>query len=160
MESSPIVTYGNDVLRAHAQEVEFDDEVRALIERMYEIMVEARGYGLAAPQIGISKRIFVYDIGEGHHALVNPKILSTSGEETSIEGCLSIPGLQGEVARAARVTITGINEEGKTVKIKGEGLLARVFQHEMDHLDGRMFIDRADPDTLETVPLHDEDEEE
>lgn len=161
MDQDTIVKYGEDILRSRAADIkEFDDEIRELIPRMYEIMVEARGLGLAGPQIGIPKRIFVYDVGEGRHALINPEMVSGSGEEWGIEGCLSIPGLQGEVPRAERVTVAGINEEGKKVKIKAEGLLARVFQHEMDHLDGTMFIDRADPETLETVPLNEEIEHE
>jgi peptide deformylase len=154
MESGEIVRYGDPVLRTRAEEIkELDDEVRALIHRMYAIMAEARGLGLAGPQIGISRRILTYDIGEGPHALINPKMLRSSGEQVAVEGCLSIPGLQGEVARAERVTVTGTDENGEKVKIKAEGLLARVLQHELDHLDGTIFVDRADPDTLETVPL-------
>ncbi|MGC8862058.1 MAG: peptide deformylase [Armatimonadota bacterium] len=159
METDEIVTYGDNVLRTRAQEVaEFDDETRALIERMFDIMAANRGLGLAAPQIGISKRVFVYDVGEGRHALVNPRLTKTSGEIIGVEGCLSIPGLQGQVPRYERVTVTGINEEGKKVKIKAEGLLARVFQHEMDHLDGMLFVDRADPDTLEIVTAEETDQ--
>lgn len=154
MEPGEIVTYGEDVLRARADEVtDFESEARGLIPEMYEIMARSRGLGLAAPQIGISKRIFTYDVGDGPHALVNPRIIRATGEEVGVEGCLSIPGLQGEVPRAARVTITGLNEEGRKVRIRAEGMLARVFQHEMDHLDGALFIDRADPETLETVPV-------
>jgi peptide deformylase len=123
-------------------------------------MAQNRGLGLAAPQIGVSKRVFVYDVGEGQHAVVNPRIVKRSGEEVSIEGCLSIPGLQGEVPRALRVTITGLDENGEKVKIKAEGLLARVFQHEIDHLDGMMFVDRAYPESLETVTVEDEADEE
>lgn len=161
MECEEIVRYGNPILRQRAEEIEgFGEEIKALIERMYVVMAEARGYGLAGPQIGVSKRIFTYNIGEGPHALLNPKILKSSGEEIGVEGCLSVPGLQGDVARAAKVVISGIDETGEKVKIKADGLLARVFQHETDHLDGTIFIDRADPDTLETVPLDDEDEEE
>jgi len=149
------------VLRARAEEIEeIDDEIRELIQRMYVIMAEARGLGLAGPQVGVSKRIFTYDIGEGPHALINPKILRSSGEETGTEGCLSIPGLQGDVTRAERVTVSGINENGDKVKIKAEGLMARCFQHEIDHLDGKVFVDRADPDTLETVPIEEEELEE
>ncbi|MHB9037280.1 MAG: peptide deformylase [Armatimonadota bacterium] len=160
MEASKIVTYGNEILRKRADEVaEFNDEIRNLIELMYEALVESRGLGVAGPQVGVSKRIFVYDVGEGQHALINPVLLSSRGEEWGFEGCLSVPGLQGEVPRAEHVVVTGIDEEGKKVKIKANGLLARVFQHEMDHLDGTIFIDRADPDTLETVPLHDDEEE-
>ena len=154
-----IVTYGNEVLRAHAKEIEeFNDEIEDLIERMYEIMVDSRGLGLAGPQIGLAKRIFVYDVGEGQRAMINPKIVSSDGEELGIEGCLSIPGLQGKVSRATNVTIRGINEEGKKVKIEATDLLARIFQHEMDHLDGMLFTDRADPETLETIPVEAEPE--
>ena len=157
MEISEIVRYGNPVLRKRADEIkEFDDEIRALIQRMYVIMAEARGLGLAGPHIGISKRIFTYDIGEGPHALVNPRVVRTGGEEIAVEGCLSIPGLQGEVPRAERITVAGLDENGDKVKIKAEGMLARVFQHELDHLDGTVFVDRADPDTLETVPLEEQ----
>jgi len=159
MDHSEIVTYGESVLRSRAEEVaEFNSDVRELIQRMYRVMEESRGLGLAAPQIGVAKRVFVYDVGEGKHALVNPRMLKASGEEIGIEGCLSIPGLQGEVPRSERVVVSGIDENGNKVKIKAQGLLARVFQHEMDHLDGTMFIDRADPDTLETVSVNDEDE--
>lgn len=161
MESTGIVTYGNDILRARAGEIEkFDQEVKSLIERMYQVMAEARGLGLAGPQVGVSKRIFVYDVGEGPHALINPVMVGSSGEEIASEGCLSIPGLQGDVPRAERVTVTGIDETGSKVKIRAEGLLARVFQHEMDHLDGTMFVDKADPETLETVSLKEDEEEE
>lgn len=160
METNEIVRYGDPVLRQKTEDVkEFDDEIRALVERMYVIMAEARGLGLAAPQVGVSKRVFTYDIGEGPHAIINGKFLSSSGEDIGAEGCLSIPGLQGDVARAERVTIAGLDENGKKIKIKAEGLLARVFQHESDHLDGTMFVDKADPDTLETVPLNDDEDE-
>lgn len=160
MQANEIVTYGNDILRREAEEIqELDDGVRDLIQHMYQVMADARGLGLAGPQVGVGKRIFVYDVGEGPHALINPQMLKSSGEEVGIEGCLSIPGLQGEVPRFERVVVTGIDENGNKVKIKAQGLMARVFQHEMDHLDGKMFIDRADPDTLETVPVDDGEEE-
>jgi len=161
MKPAEIVTYGTDLLRQTSEEIaEFDEETKSLLETMYEAMVKYGGLGLAAPQIGISKRVFVYDVGEGQHALINPKIVKRSGEEYSIEGCLSIPGLQGEVPRAYRVTVAGIDENGNKVRIKAEGLLARVFQHEIDHLDGMMFVDRADPATLETIPVDGEADEE
>ena len=159
METRKIVLYGHKALRTRAEEIEeFNEEVGDLIERMYRIMAEDRGLGLAGPQIGVSKRIFVYDVGEGPHAMINPVIELTGGETVGIEGCLSIPGLEGEVSRAERVTVSGINEEGKKVKIKAQDLLAKVFQHEIDHLDGTMFVDRADPATLETVPVDAEEQ--
>ena len=97
------VRYADTVLRQRAADVEFDDEIKELIQRMYEIMAESNGLGLAAPQIGISKRVFTYDVGDGQHAIVNGRITGSSGEEISPEGCLSIPGLQGDVPRAERV---------------------------------------------------------
>lgn len=161
MANTEIVKYGNDVLRAKAAEVEeLNDEIKELIQYMCQALVEHHGYGVAGPQVGASKRIFVYDIGEGPHAFINPKIISSGGEDWMIEGCLSIPGLQGEVPRAERVVVTGIDENGEKVKIKANGLLARVFQHEIDHLDGTLFVDRADPDTLETVSPREDDEDE
>ncbi len=161
MGISDIVLYGDPILRANAEEIgDFNDDIKDLIEGMCVTLVEAHGYGLAGPQVGVSKRIFVYDIGEGPHALVNPKILKSSGEEIATEGCLSIPGLQGDVARAERVVVIGIDESGEKVKIKAQGLLARVFQHEIDHLDGIVFVDKADPETLETIPIDDDEESE
>lgn len=161
METSEVVRYGNPVLRQRAEEIkEIDEGIKALIERMYVVMAEVQGLGLAGPQVGVSKRVFTYDVGEGPHAMINPKVVKSSGEEIGSEGCLSMPGLQGDVARAEKVTVSGIDENGEKVKIKAEGLLARVFQHEIDHLDGTIFIDKADPETLETVPLHDDEEEE
>ncbi|MCE5314384.1 MAG: peptide deformylase [Armatimonadota bacterium] len=155
-----IITYGNDILRKRAEEInEFNDEIRDLIEKMCEALVVYHGYGVAGPQVGVSKRIFVYDVGDGQHALINPVLISSKGEEWGFEGCLSVPGLQGEVPRALHVVVRGVDENGEKVKIKADGLLARVFQHEMDHLDGTIFIDKADPDTLETVPLHDDDDD-
>lgn len=157
MQIGDVVTYGNRVLRDRAQEVEeLNDEIRELIEQMYRVMADSNGLGLAGPQVGVSKRIFTYDVGEGPHALINPVILKRSGEEIGTEGCLSIPGLQGEVPRAERIVVSGLDENGNKVRIKAQGLMARVFQHEIDHLDGTMFIDRADPDTLETAPVGDE----
>lgn len=164
METTRIVAYGNDILRRKADRVdEVTDEIRDLIEMMYRAMAEHNGVGVAGPQVGASKRLFVYDVGEGHHALINPEIVRSSGKEWAAEACLSLPGLQGEVPRFERITVTGIDENGKKVRIKAEGFLARVFQHEMDHLEGMLFIDRADPDSLETVPVNepaDEDEAE
>lgn len=159
-----IVRYGNKVLLEETKEVsEIDDDIRKLIAHMYEVMVESNGVGLAANQIGIPLKLFVYDVGDGPHAMINPRIVKKSGSQIGTEGCLSIPGLQGEVDRANVVVIEGLDENGNEVTIKGEGLLARVFQHETDHLEGKLFIDRADPDTLEWVmhePVEVEGEEE
>lgn len=162
MVSETIVKYGEPVLREKAQEVtEFNDEIRQIIKEMSVVLEESTGVGLAGPQVGLSLRLFVYKIDDdGPHALVNPRIIKQSGEEIMVEGCLSIPGLRGEVKRSARVTIIGLDENGEPIKMKAEGLYARMFQHETDHLDGILFIDKADPDTLETEPVDGEEEEE
>ena len=163
MISETILRYGEPVLREKALKVEkFDDEIRDIIDRMYSILEASGGIGLAAPQVGLSLRLFVYRVGEDEqfHALVNPVIVRRNGEETMIEGCLSIPGLRGEVTRSVRITIAGIDENGEHVRIKSVGLKARMYQHETDHLDGVLFVDKADPDTLETEPVGIYDEEE
>ena len=131
MEQDTIVKYGEDILRSRAAKIEeFNDEIRELIPRMYKILVEARGLGLAGPQIGIAKRIFVYDVGEGKHALINPEIVGESGEEWGIEGCLSIPA--SRVMCCARSgAVTGITRGKKSDQGRRH---PRVFQHEMDHL--------------------------
>lgn len=156
-----VVKYGESVLREPTQEVsEVTDDIRELIERMYVVMKESLGVGLAANQIGEPLRIFVYDVGEGPHAVINGKIVKRSGRQVAVEGCLSVPGLQGEVDRASVVVIEGLDENGEKIRLTGKELLARVFQHEMDHLDGKLFIDRADPDTLEWVTAESDDDEE
>lgn len=114
-----------------------------LIKNMAETMYDANGVGLAAPQVGVLKRVIVIDIGQGLIALINPEIIDTSGEQTDIEGCLSFPGIVGEVTRASKVMVKGLTPEGKEVVLEGEGLLARAFQHEIDHLDGILFVDKA-----------------
>ncbi|NLT94996.1 MAG: peptide deformylase [Clostridia bacterium] len=114
-----------------------------LINNMAETMYDANGVGLAAPQVGVSKRVIVIDVGQGLIALINPEIIKVSGEQTDAEGCLSFPGLVGEVTRAAKVKVKGLTPEGKEVVLEGEGLLARAFQHEIDHLDGILFVDKA-----------------
>jgi len=160
MSDEEILRYGSEILRKPAEKVKkFDDEIRQLIERMYEVMQENSGLGLAAPQVGVQLQVFTYDVGEGRHALVNPKIARRKGEEIATEGCLSVPGIQGEVPRAERVTVSGLDENGKPIKIRAEGLLARVFQHEIDHLQGFLFIDRADPESLYVVTKAKDEEE-
>ncbi len=156
-----IVTYPDRVLGEQAKAVgKVDKKTKELVDAMVKIMREENGVGLAANQVGVLQRVFVYDDGNGLGVLINAKIISRKGEQTGPEGCLSVPGLQGEVTRANEVVVKGLDENGKEVKIKAEGLLARIFQHEMDHLDGCLFIQRADPDTLHYVSDDDEDEEE
>ncbi|NLW24642.1 MAG: peptide deformylase [Clostridia bacterium] len=117
--------------------------IKKLIDNMLETMYDAKGVGLAAPQVGVLKRVIVIDVGEGPLALINPEIVEASGEETDYEGCLSFPGLIGEVTRKAWVKVKGLDRDGKTITVEGEGLLARALQHEIDHLEGILFIDRA-----------------
>ncbi|MDK2823512.1 MAG: peptide deformylase [Clostridia bacterium] len=114
-----------------------------LIKNMVETMYDANGVGLAAPQVGVLKKVIVIDVGDGVTALINPELIEASGEETDTEGCLSCPGLLGEVTRFAKVKVKGLNPEGEEVIVEGEGLMARALQHEIDHLDGILFIDKA-----------------
>lgn len=117
--------------------------VLKLLDNMKETMYTAQGVGLAAPQVGVLKRIVVIDVGEGLIELINPEIIEASGEDTDVEGCLSCPGLIGEVTRASKVKVKALNREGKEITIIGEDLLARCLQHEIDHLEGILFIDKA-----------------
>ena len=145
-----ILLLGEKVLRAPGVEVEvFDDELRALVADMLETMYYAEGIGLAAPQVGISLRVCVLDLRDeddpeaGRWVFVNPVVVESSDEkEKAPEGCLSIPEMEDVVTRAARVTVRGFNAEGEAIEVEAEGLLARALQHEMDHLDGVLFIDR------------------
>lgn len=139
-----IVEIGAEVLREKSMEVkQVTPNIVKLIDNMLETMYDANGVGLAAPQIGVSKRVIVIDVGEGPIELVNPVILEREGEELDDEGCLSIPGVTGQVARAARVKVQGLNREGKLQEFEADGLLARAFQHEIDHLEGVLFVDKA-----------------
>lgn len=135
---------GDPVLKEKAKPVsKITKSVRALIDDMAHTMREADGVGLAAPQVGVSLRVIVLDVGDGMVELVNPEIVSSSGCETNSEGCLSIPGMYGEVERFTTITVEGLNRDGKRISLKGEGLLARALQHEIDHLEGVLFIERA-----------------
>ena len=141
---------GDPVLRTRAAEVEhMTEEIRTLITDMFDTMYAEDGVGLAAPQVGISQRVIVVDPRDdtvAPFALVNPAITELSVDvERSEEGCLSLPGLKEIVERPARVTVTGIDRDGAPVTIQAEGLLARILQHEVDHVDGILFIDRVSP---------------
>jgi len=144
----PIVKYGQPVLHEPARPVEsIDDSVRALIDDMVETMYVAPGIGLAAPQIGVPVRLFVVDLsvgrsGGGLIVMINPQIVSREGMQTEEEGCLSVPGFNATVVRPTTVVVRGLDREGREQTMSGEGLLARAFQHEMDHLDGTVFLDR------------------
>lgn len=141
---------GDPVLRTSAEAVQtVDDEVRALIEDMFDSMYDADGVGLAAPQVGVSRRIIVVDPHEPDvepFALVNPEVVSCAEEvERAEEGCLSIPGIRDVVERPASCVVDGLDREGERVRIEAGGLLARVLQHEIDHVDGILFLDRLSP---------------
>lgn len=141
--SIEIRTYGDSVLRRVANPLtKIDAEAKRIAEKMVEAMIRANGIGLAAPQIGVSKRIIVLDLNGEFHILLNPKIIETSQEsEEIVEGCLSIPGVNAEVTRKLRTHLRGITLDEKPVDIEGEGLMARAIQHEIDHLNGVLFID-------------------
>lgn len=141
-----IVYEGNPVLRKKAQPVRVVDSlVSQLMDDMLETMHASAGVGLAAPQVAIGKRIIVVDIGDddGPIKMVNPRIVEREGSVVGLEGCLSVPFVYGEVERAERVVVKGLDERGKPLRVEAEGFLARVFQHEVDHLDGVLFTDLA-----------------
>ena len=147
-----IEIYGSEALRRPAEPVEaVDDEVRALVRDMFETMYHAEGIGLAAPQIGVSRRIIVLDVKEesgdaNRVALVNPRMVSWTGKKGKLaEGCLSIPGVEGIVERPLSVVVEGRDPAGRALQLEAKGLFARALQHEMDHLDGVLFIDRLSP---------------
>lgn len=145
----PIRLYPDPVLREAAAPVaDIDDSVRKLIADMGETMRAAPGVGLAAPQVGVQRRVLVYSVApeEPIHALVNPEIVERSGEDTGDEGCLSIPGLTYPVARALHVVVRGLDGEGEPVQYEAEDFEARIIQHEVDHLDGVLFLDRLAAD--------------
>ncbi|MBP2662301.1 MAG: def1 [Firmicutes bacterium] len=135
---------GDRVLKEIAAPVEkIDRKIKHLLDNMAETMYSADGVGLAAPQVGVSLRLVVIDVGEGIIELINPEIIACEGSEEGTEGCLSVPGMYGEVERYATVTVEALNRAGKTIRINGSGLLARAFQHEIDHLKGILFIELA-----------------
>ena len=148
-----ILTSENPKLRVKAHRVpRVDDSARRLMDDMVETMLAAPGVGLAATQVGVSLRVIVMKVDNQLYTLANPEIVRSSGEQTGYEGCLSVPGLIGEVTRAQKVTCKALNRAGKEVRIRGEGLLARAIQHEIDHLDGVLFVDRLTSlDTLHEV---------
>ena len=147
MSTYPIRFFGDPVLRQRAREVkELDGGLARLVSTMYDTMHEAAGLGLAAPQVGVQKRIFTYDLGDGPEVIVNPEVVATEGEWCYEEGCLSLPGIHFEIVRPKIVTISGVDLDGKEVTIEGDELLGRVFLHELDHLDGKLMLDRVEPD--------------
>ncbi len=139
-----IRTDGDEILRKVSKKVAvIDKKIHTLLDDMAETMYKADGVGLAAPQVGILKRIVVIDVGDGLIELINPEIIESYGEQTDMEGCLSIPGIAGEVKRPARVVAKALNRSGKEFTIEGSELLAVALCHETDHLEGILFKDKA-----------------
>ena len=155
-----IRTQDDEVLGKVCKEVTtMTPRTQVLIEDMLETMYEAMGVGLAAPQVGILKRIVVIDVGEGPMVLINPVILETAGEQTGPEGCLSVPGKSGQVTRPNYVKVKALDENMEEVVYEGEELLARAFCHEIEHLDGHLYVEKVEGE-LYDVTYEDEDIEE
>ena len=158
MATRKIRELGDEVLTKQCKEVtKMTLRTKILIQDMLDTMYEALGVGLAAPQVGVLKRIVVIDVGEGPIILVNPEILETSGEQTGEEGCLSVPGKSGQVTRPDYVKVRALNEDMEEIELEGTGLLARAFCHEIDHLDGKMYVDLVEGE-LHDVTYDEEDE--
>ena len=148
---------GDEVLTKPCKEVtKMTLRTKILINDMLDTMYEAMGVGLAAPQVGILKRIVTIDIGEGPIVLINPEILETSGEQTGEEGCLSVPGKAGLVTRPNYVKVKALNEDMEEIVLEGEELLARAFSHEIDHLDGKMYVDLVEGGLHDVEPYEEE----
>jgi peptide deformylase len=145
----PILRYGDAPLHRPAEPLcDITPEIQTLIDDMIQTMYAAPGIGLAAPQVGVPLRLFVVDLSLGHQSrdlivLVNPRFVEREGMQLEEEGCLSLPGFNATVARPQRVLVAGRDRDGREQMVEGTGLLARAFQHEMDHLDGRLFVDRV-----------------
>ncbi len=140
-----IVQIGEDILREKSQEVtKITPNIHKLLDNMAETMYQANGVGLAAPQIGVLKKVVVIDSGEGLIELINPVITEKIGEELGEEACLSVPNVVGDVRRAKKVVAQALNRDGELIEYEAEGLMARAFQHEIDHLNGILFVDIAD----------------
>ncbi len=147
MASYTVRTYGDPVLKQVAPEVaDVDESLVRLVDDMVDTLYDAQGAGLAATQIGVQKRLFVYDVGEGPEAIINPTIVETAGEWFHDEGCLSIPGLRIGIVRPDRVHLRGYDLDGDEVDLEADEFLGRVFLHEVDHLDGVLMLERLDDD--------------
>jgi len=152
---------GDEVLNKKSKEVsEMTLRMEILIEDMFETMYEAEGAGLAAPQVGVLKRVVVIDAGDGPHVLINPRIIETSGEQTGHEGCLSVPGKTGIVTRPMYVKAVALDENMEPYEIEGTELLARAICHEIDHLDGHLYIEKVEGQLMDVGESDDDDEEE
>jgi peptide deformylase len=149
-----ILTNQNPILRKTSKPVaKITKEIKKLVADMHDTLKSAPGVGLAAPQVGVQLRVIIADVGEGLHVFINPKIIKKCGTQSFVEGCLSLPGIEAPIERAASVTVKGMDLKGKQIEVDASGLLATVFQHEIDHLDGKLFIDRvADPNLITYKP--------
>ena len=145
---------GDEILTKRCREVkEMTPRIRELIEDMLDTMYEANGVGLAAPQVGILKRIVVIDTtGEDPYILINPRIVESSGEQTGQEGCLSLPGKSGQVTRPNYVKVVALDVNMKPIEVEGQELLARALCHELDHLDGHMYVEKVEGELYNTAP--------
>lgn len=151
---------GDPVLYKKCKEVkEISERTKELIHDMFETMYDAEGVGLAAPQVGVLKRIVTIDVtGEDPVLLINPVILETSGEQNGNEGCLSVPGKTGVVTRPNYVKVKAYNEEMQPIEVEGTELLARALCHEIDHLEGRLYVDKVEGELMNTADLYQEEE--
>ncbi|MFT5204307.1 MAG: peptide deformylase [Candidatus Aldehydirespiratoraceae bacterium] len=148
MSGYDIRVIGDPVLRQTAREItDIDDALVRLVDDMLETMYDAPGIGLAAPQVGVQKRLFVWDVGYGPEAIINPEIIESDGEWLFEEGCLSVPGLSWEILRPKTIHIVGRDLDGNEVSFEADELESRLFQHELDHLEGTLLIERLDEDT-------------
>ena len=154
-------TIGDEVLGKISKPVkEVNERTLQIIEDMFETMYETGGVGIAAPQVGILKRIVCMDVGDGNqYLMINPEIIELSGEQTGMEGCLSVPGKRGQVTRANYAKVKAYNENMEEIIIEGEGLLARCIQHECDHLDGILYVTKVEGELVDKEVEEDEDEE-
>ena len=153
-----IRVYGDDILTKKCREVkEMTPRLKELIDDMLETMYDAEGVGLAAPQVGVLRRIVVIDVGEGPIVLVNPRIIEQDGEQEGMEGCLSVPGKIGQVTRPSHVIVEGLDADMNPVRVEGEELLARALCHELDHLEGVVYTSKVEGELYDAV---DEEEEE
>lgn len=156
-----IRTEGDEILRKKCREItEMTPKIATLIDDMIETMYDANGVGLAAPQVGILKRLVVIDVGEGPIVLINPVILETSGEQTGGEGCLSVPGKTATVTRPNYAKVRALDEEMKEFTLEGTELLARAICHECDHLEGILYIDKAESAVMDTEEYYEQYREE
>ncbi len=155
---------GDPVLEKKAKAVkEVNEKTKILIGDMLDTMYEAYGVGLAAPQVGILKRIVVIDVsqeGDSPVVLINPEVVETSGEQTGYEGCLSVPGKSGIVTRPSYAKVKALNENMEEILVEGEGLLARALCHEVDHLDGHLYVEKVEGDLVDNSELVDKEDEE